>query len=62
METELARYNAACRALAEARSVDKVRDILNLAEAQRAYAEMAKNRGLEADALEIRERAERHLG
>jgi len=59
MKTELARY-AACRALAEARSVDEVREILNLSEAQRAYAKMAKNR--EADAFEIRKRAERCLG
>jgi hypothetical protein len=36
METELARYDAARRALSEARSVDDVREILNLAEAQRA--------------------------
>ena len=62
METELARYDAACRALAEARSVDEVREILNVAEAQRAYAKMAKNRNLEADAFEIRKRAERRLG
>jgi hypothetical protein len=62
METELARYDAACRALAEARSVDEVREILNFAEAQRAYAKMAKNRNLEADAFEIRKRAERRLG
>jgi hypothetical protein len=62
MENELARYDAACTALAEARSVDEVREILNLAEAQRAYAKMAKNRNLEADAFEIRKRAERRLG
>lgn len=62
METKLARYDAACRALAEARSVDEVREILNVAEAQRAYAIMAKNRNLEADAFEIRKRAERRLG
>jgi len=53
---------AACRALAEARSVDEVREILNFAAAQRAYAKMAKNRNLEADAFEIRKRAERRLG
>jgi hypothetical protein len=62
MKTELARYDAACHALTEARSVDEVREILNLAEAQRAYAKMAKNRDLEADAFEIRKRAERRLG
>jgi len=58
----LVRYDAACRALAEARSVDEVGEILNFAEAQRAYAKMAKNRNLEADAFEIRKRAERRLG
>ena len=56
MQNELTRYDAACSALAEARSVDEVREILNLAEAQRAYAKMAKNRNLEADAFEIRKR------
>ena len=62
METELVKYDAPCRALAEARSVDEVREILSFAEAQRAYAKMAKNRHLEADAFEIRKRAERRLG
>lgn len=58
----LARYEQACQALAEAKSVDEVRNILNPAEAMRAYAKQAKNKQLEIDAAEIRIRAERRLG
>jgi len=59
--TVLVPYDAACRLLAEARSVDDVKDILNTAAAMAEYARRAKNRDAEADALEIRLRAMRCL-
>ena len=58
----LVRYDAACRAVAEAKSIDEVKDIVDKAEAMRCYARQAHNPDLEADAWEIRQRAKDKLG
>jgi hypothetical protein len=61
MTTELTRYDAACRALAAAVAIDEVKDIRDQAMAMACYARQAKNRDLEADAVELRMRATRRL-
>lgn len=61
-DISLVRYDAACRAIAAAKSVDEAKKIRDTAEALRAYARQAKNKQLEADAAEIRIRAERRVG
>jgi len=62
-ESPLARLELACRLLAEARSLDEVKVVVDLAEAARVYARQARL-GLEAqnDAAELRLRAERRAG
>lgn len=60
--SELARYEAAERAIAAAEAVDEVLEIRNQAEAWRAYAKQAENRDLEIKAGRIRLRAELRLG
>jgi hypothetical protein len=59
----LTRLETACRLLAEARSLDEVKTIRDVAEAARVYAREVQL-GLEAlnDAAEIKLRAERRLG
>jgi N6-adenosine-specific RNA methylase IME4 len=55
-------YDNACRAVAEAKAVDDVKHIIDAAAARKEYARRAKNRQMEADAVEIRLRATRRLG
>lgn len=60
--TELVRYDAMCRAIIEAHKIDEVKDIRDKALAIQAYARQAKNHSAEAQAREIRIRAERRCG
>jgi len=62
MTNQLIKYEAACRALAECKSVDEVKTWADKAAAMQAYGRMAKDKTLEVDAAEIRIRAERRLG
>lgn len=62
MANELQFYNAAKAALAKAVKADEVKHIHNKASAIKAAAKIAKDKTLEANAQEIRMRAERSLG
>jgi hypothetical protein len=60
--TGLVRYDAMCRAIAQAHEVDEVKDIRDKALALETYARQAKNIDAEWRACEIRLRAERKAG
>ena len=62
MSTQLIKYDAAVRALAECKAVDEVKDWHDKAAAMQAYGRIAKDKTLETDAAEIRIHAERRLG
>lgn len=60
--TALIRYDAMCKAIADARKIDEVKDIIDKATAFEVYSKQAKNFDNERWAAEIRVRAERKAG
>jgi len=59
---ELVRYDAMCHAIAEAHTVDEVKDIRDKTMALEHYARQARNIEAERQCIEIRLRAERKCG
>lgn len=60
--TELTRYDAACRMLAEAKSFDEVRSVRDEMEHVKLHGRQIKDRRLIAEATVVQTRAERRLG
>lgn len=60
--TAILRYDAACTAIAEAKTVDEVTEWIDKAAAVREYTRRIGNRQLEIDAIEIRVRARKRRG
>ncbi len=60
--TSILRYDAACAAIAEAKTVDEVTDWVDKAAAVREYGRRINNRQIEIDAIEIRVKAKRRRG
>lgn len=58
----VALYDAACRALAAAKTIVEVKDIADRSAALKEYGRLAKDRQLEVQAAELRIRSERRLG
>ena len=62
MNAPLVRYDELCRAIAEAKTFDDVRDIRDEMEHVKLYGRRVKNRELIAEATELQARASRRLG
>jgi N6-adenosine-specific RNA methylase IME4 len=60
--TTLLKYDAACQAIAEAKTVDEVTEWIDKAAAVRECGRRIKNRQIEIDAIEIRVRAKQRRG
>jgi len=60
--TAVLKYDAACQAIAEAKTVDEVTDWIDKAAAVREYGRRIRNRQIEIDAIEIRVRAKKRRG
>jgi len=60
--TAILRYDLACQAVAEAKTIDEVAEWIDKAAAVREYGRRIKDRRLELDAVEIRIRAKKRRG